>query len=211
MNIAMIGVGGHSKVVRDVILSDSTNQIIGYFDDQFENMMIKEKVYYGPVSLAKKMIHYFSEITFMIGIGNNQTRKRLAQRLDLPDESFMTWIHPSAVVSPSAQIGKGSVVMAHAVINADTRIGTHTIINTSAIVEHDNRLGDFIHVSPNATLTGSVKLGEGSHIGAGATVTPNVTIGEWSIVGAGATVIHDLPSHCTAVGVPAKVKVTGGV
>jgi acetyltransferase EpsM len=46
--------------------------------------------------------------------------------------------------------------------------------------------------------------------GAGAVIIPNIKIGEWSIVGAGATVIHDLPSYCNAVGVPAKIKMKVG-
>ena len=64
-----------------------------------------------------------------------------------------------------------------------------------------------MHISPRATLTGTVSIGNGTHVGAGATIIPNIKIGEWSIIGAGATVIHNIPSNCTAVGTPAKVKV----
>lgn len=214
MKIAIIGEGGHSKVIRDVILTGKANQIVGYFDDRYPDLTLKETLYFGPISSAKKMFSYFSGIQFVVAIGDNQARKRIVQRLDLPDESYMTLIHPSAVVSPEAKIGHGTVIMAHAVVHADTEIGDHTIINTGSIIEHDNQLGDFVHVSPNATLTGSVKLGEGSHVGAGATVIPNVKIGKWSVIGAGATVIDDVPPGRTAVGVPAKEivkKVTGGV
>lgn len=214
MKIAVIGHGGHSKVVRDLILSDGSNQIIGYFDDRYRNLEWRESLYFGPIASVKKMLSFFQNPKIIIAIGNNRTRKNIVQKLNLPAESYATLIHPSAVVSSDAQIGKGTVVMPHSVINADSVIGQHAIINTGAVVEHDNRIGDFVHVSPNAALTGSVKLGEGAHVGTGATVIPAVQIGEWSVIGAGATVIHELPRYCTAVGVPAKVierNVTGGV
>lgn len=48
-------------------------------------------------------------------------------------------------------------------------------------------------------------IGNGVLLGAGATVLGPVVIGEGSQVGAGTLVISDLPSHCVAVGVPAKI------
>jgi serine O-acetyltransferase len=42
-------------------------------------------------------------------------------------------------------------------------------------------------------------------LGAGATVLGPIQIGEASQVGAGTLVISDLPSHCVAVGVPARI------
>lgn len=42
-------------------------------------------------------------------------------------------------------------------------------------------------------------------LGAGATLLGPVTIGEGSQVGAGTLVISDLPAHCVAVGVPARI------
>ncbi|MGQ7110151.1 UDP-N-acetylbacillosamine N-acetyltransferase, partial [Escherichia sp. TWPC-MK] len=77
--------------------------------------------------------------------------------------------------------------------------------NTASVVEHDNCIGDFVHIGPNATLTGTVTIDDGTQIGAGATIIPNLIIGNWSMIGAGATVIHNIPSRCTAVGLPAKI------
>lgn len=214
MNSVIIGQGGHSKVVRDLIVADSKNKIVGVFDDKYESLILKDNIYYGPIDAARRMLTMFDDIEYFVGIGSNEVRKKIVEKLGLPDELYMTLIHPTAVISPGTKIGHGTIIMPQAVINADTEIGRHSIINTGALIEHDNRVGDFVHVSPNATLTGAVEVGVGSHIGAGATVIPNKQIGAWSTIGAGATVIEDIPSFCTAVGIPAKVieqKVAGGV
>ncbi|MEH6947942.1 acetyltransferase [Bacillus sp. JJ634] len=206
MNIVVVGEGGHSKVIKDIILSNSHYNIIGYLDDKYKEEINLEQVFYGPLSMVSKLLEYYSEIKFIIAIGSNSVRKQIVEKLNLPDNYFLSIQHRSAIVSPLSQVGVGTVIMPNAVINADSMIGSHVIINTGAVVEHDNKIDNYAHISPNATLTGSVVIEEGVQVGAGATLIPSVHIGEWSIIGAGATVIHNIPSYSTAVGTPAKVK-----
>jgi acetyltransferase EpsM len=205
MKIVVIGNGGHSKVIRDLGLSQKGNEIVGYLDDKYDDFRLVDNIFLGPIFSAKRITEYFIDIKFVIAIGDNKVRKRIAHEINLPEEYYVTLVHNSAVVSHTAKIGKGTVVMPNTVINADTEIGSHAIINTGAVIEHDCLIGDFTHVSPGATLTGAVQLKEGVSIGAGATIIPNVKIGKWSIIGAGATVINHIPSYCTAVGIPARV------
>lgn len=205
MNIVLIGRGGHSKVVEDIIRSKEEYNIVAYLDDRFSNFDSINGKYVGPLSAINKVSSFFYDISFVITIGNNLIRKRVSQLLGLSNQDYATLIHSTAVVSPSAKIGHGTVVMASAVINADAQIGDHVIINTGAVVEHDNVVGDYAHLSPGAVLTGNVSIGEGSHVGAGGVIIPNVKMREWSILGAGSTAIKDIPAYSTAVGVPAKV------
>lgn len=206
MKFVIIGHGGHSKVISDLVLASRENEIVSYLDDKFEELKMRGKAFYGPIGSLKELIKYFNELKIIIAIGNNLTRKMIVQKLNLPEEMYGTLIHTSAVVSPSAKIGNGTVIMPHAVVNADSQIGKHSIINTGSVVEHDCNLGDFVHISPQASMTGGVQIKEGASVGSGATIIPNSIIGEWSVIGAGATVISHIPSHCTAVGTPAKVK-----
>ncbi|MDH4423924.1 acetyltransferase [Bacillus cereus] len=205
MKIVIIGQGGHSKVVKDIVLSNNESEIVGYLDDRYEEITTVDSIYFGPISTAYEMINYFNQIKFVIAIGDNKARKIIVERLQLSNDCYTTLIHKTAVVSPSAKIGNGTVIMPNVVINADTQIGNHTIINTGSVVEHDNIVGDFVHISPNVTLTGSVIIKEGVHIGAAVTMIPSAKVREWSIIGAGSVVTNDVPPHCTAVGIPAKV------
>lgn len=54
-------------------------------------------------------------------------------------------------------------------------------------------------------------LGDNVFMGAGARVLGNIVIGDNVNIGANAVVIQDLPSNCTAVGVPAKILETSRV
>ncbi|EIT86537.1 hypothetical protein A374_03164 [Fictibacillus macauensis ZFHKF-1] len=202
MKIILIGKGGHSKVIKDMIDLQPSLEIVGYLDQKYPTASWQDGVFYGPMTAASS---FTEDVKFVIAVGDNQIRKRIYIDLKMKENRFATIIHPTAIISPSAKIGYGTVIMASVVIQADAIIGAHTIINTAAVIEHDNVIANYAHISPQATLTGTVSIEEGVHIGAGAIVIPGIHIGAWSIIGAGATVIHNLPSLCTAVGVPARL------
>ncbi len=54
------------------------------------------------------------------------------------------------------------------------------------------------------------RFGNHVDIGAGAKVLGDITIGDHVHIGANAVVLHDVPSHCTVLGIPAKVVVKSG-
>lgn len=205
MNYAIIGHGGHSKVIKDLIESQEGHHIIAYLDDKYELLDSMIDLYIGPVLSIHFILNKFPDVKVVIAIGNNQTRKTIVENLNLPDERYCTLFSREAIISPSAQIDVGSVVMPGAIINADTRVGKHAIINTGAIVDHDCDIGDYIHVSPRGCLTGAVTLQEGALIGTGASIIPGIKIGKWSKIGAGAAVVKHVPDYCKAMGVPARI------
>lgn len=137
-----------------------------------------------------------------LAVGANRARERLLRLLE--GVAVPSLVAPTATVSGSARVGRGSVVFPGAVVNAAARIGDAVIVNTAAVVEHDCSIGDAAHVSPGAVLAGGVSVGPRGWIGAGAVVIPGVSIGEDAVVGAGAVVIRDVPAGTTVVGNPAR-------
>ncbi len=205
MRVAIIGHGGHGRVIQDLLEHFPEHRFIGFLDDQYETFEEQDGFICAPLDYAPRLRSHFYDIRFINAIGDNLIRKKVFERLEIPKDFYLTLVHPKAVVSGSAFIGDGTVVMANAVVNPGAVIQDHVILNTGAIVEHDCRVESFSHISPNATLTGSAIIERGVHIGSGATLLPGVKVGQWTTVGAGSTVLKDLPPYSTAVGVPAKV------
>lgn len=189
----LYGASGHGKVVAE-IAELSGLDIAGFIDDNHE---ITELISY-PVAhqLPSK------PISLLLSIGNNRTRKKIAQ--SLTQVSYKSLIHPRAIVSRHALLKEGTVVMGGVTINAGSNIGKHCIINTNASIDHDCVIGDYVHISPNAALAGDVKVGEGTQIGIGACVIQSVRIGAWCTIGAGAVIIKDVPDGTTVVGNPGR-------
>lgn len=194
--VILIGASGHGKVIFDIVQAQG-DTVIGFLDDNATGVCCGVPIL-GPVLDAKK----YSESKFIIAIGANHIRKRIAEELDV---QWHTAIHPSAVVSPFTVVGEGTVVMPNAVIQTEAVIGCHCIVNTGAIVEHENHIGDYVHLSPRVALGGNVSIGSETHIGIGACVRNNISICQGCVIGAGATVVSNLFESGTYVGVPARL------
>ncbi len=194
--VIIIGSSGHGNVIADIILK-SKDKVIGFLDDDLTRKNPYGVPLLGEISDCCKYV----DKKFIIAIGNNEIRKKIAERY--PDLDYYTAIHPLAIISNKVEIEEGSCVMAGSVINACAKIGKHCIINTASVVEHDCKVGDYTHISPNACLCGTVKVGKSCHIGAGVTVKNNLFITDSTVVGIGAAVIENIVQSGTYIGVPA--------
>jgi len=195
--IYLYGAGGHAKVILETLRAQS-----------FADFRIVDNKKDGLLLGLPIQDHLISEEltpadSIIIAIGNNETRKLFAEKF--ASIKGMQAIHPSANISPTASLGRGTVVMAGVAIQADTRIGKHCIINTNSSIDHDNIIGDFVHISPNAAIAGAVEIGEGTHIGIGACIIQGVKIGNWATIGAGAVIIDDIPDRAVVVGNPGRI------
>ena len=196
--LVIVGASGHGKVVADIA------RLNGYSDIVFldNNTEIKECLGYsviGPDSIIPEI-----EGNLFIAVGNADVRKALMDKHN--DREFPILVHPSAVVSESARIGVGTVIMAGSVINPDTSIGKGCIINTCSSVDHDCNIGNYCHISVGSHLCGTVTVDENVWIGAGATVVNNINICRNVMVGAGAVVLRNIEMPGTYIGVPAHLK-----
>lgn len=199
--LIIIGASGHGKVAADVAIKLNKWSTIAFLDDDDS---VKTCLGFAVIGKTSDAFLYKDISDFFIAVGNNSTRKKIQNDLEVKGISIVSLIHPAAVIGIDVEIGKGTVVMAGAVINSSSSVGKGCIINTSCSLDHDNVIEDFVHISPGATLAGTVKVGEKSWIGAGSTVSNNVSICKECTVGAGAVVVKDIVAPGTYVGVPAR-------
>ena len=202
--LLILGAGGHGRVVAETALISGFASTIAFLDDRPIPPMRK-----WPVlgSLEQALDHSFqAQFPFaFVAIGNPVTRLHWLSRLQVAGYRLPSLIHPSACLSPTAQIGFGSVVLANSVIQTEVVIGVGAILNTACSVDHDSSLADGVHICPGARLAGEVIVGARSWIGIGASVIQQVSIGSDVTVGAGAAVVRDVSNKVTVVGVPARV------
>ena len=139
-------------------------------------------------------------------------QEELAQQLKATfGINFESLIHPSVIVSSTAQIGEGALILAGTVISSNVVIGDHVFINKASIIGHDIQISDFVILQPGVKLSGYVKVEKGATLCVGSIVIENLTVGSGSTVGAGAVVIDNVKGDCMVAGVPAKLKKEGMV
>lgn len=144
-----------------------------------------------------------SETVAICGLGTTR-RWRFVDQMR-PRLDFVTVVHPSAQVSPSARLGEGTIVSPGVVISSRATLGRHVFVNRGALVGHDTSIGDYATVGPGANIAGRCTISSQAWIGIGAVILDGRTIGAASTVGAGAVVVDDVAERVTVMGVPARV------
>lgn len=202
-----VGAGGHAKVVVEILAADPAYDVVGLLDA--DHARAGTSMHGVPVlggdDLLDRQYHGGVSHAF-IGLGgsaDNGPRRRLYEKVSSVGFDVVTAIHPRAVVSPSASLGRGATIAANAVIGPDSSLGENVIVNTGAVVDHDCRVGNHVHVAIGARLASGVVLEDGVHVGAGATVLQGLHVGEDAVIGAGAVVVRDIEPGVVVVGVPA--------
>jgi len=203
-----LGAGGHAKVLIEILRLNDGLELVGLLDN---DPKLKDKSVMGlPVLGDDAMLPKLKANgvrRFFVGIGsvgNASRRKQIFEQALASGMDPVSSIHPSAIISPSATLGRGCMIMAGVVINAFVKVGDDVIVNTGAIVDHDCWLGDHVHIATGARLSGTVHVGHGAHVGSGAVIRNNIGIGDGAIVGVGAAVVKDVGANEVVAGVPAR-------
>ena len=206
-NVLIIGAGGHGMVVADILLQmrkkDSSVNIVGFLDDDraLHGSKILGYEVRGAVGDVKKVEHD----RVIVAVGNNKTRKTVADSLVRMEERFFSAIHPSAVIGHEVTLGQGIMVCGNVVVNPESTVGDHVILNTGCTVDHHNRIEDYVHIAPGVHLGGDVTVRDGALVGIGCSVIPSVHIGKWSVTGAGSVVTGNVADGALVCGVPARL------
>ena len=200
---AIIGYGGHAYVVAESHLSNGNS--LNYYT----NIIQIEK---NPFSLAylgcetdPDFEGWDMNLAFMLGIGDNNLRYKIAQLLLSKHQIIESVIDPNSIISKSANIGVGVFASKGVLVNAFSKIGNFTILNTGCIIEHECAIGIAAHIAPGAVLAGNVKVGNRTFIGANAVIKQGVLIGDDVTIGAGSVILHNVESNSKIVGNPGKL------
>lgn len=139
-SLLIIGAGGHGRVVKEVAEALGYDKIAFLDDNSVEAI--------GKIADSKSFVQEYQAA--FVGIGNNKFRNELLQRLEQEGFVIPALLHPTAYISKTAVIGKGTVVEPKAIVNTNSRVGLGCIISVGAIVDHDVVLEDCVHVNAGA-------------------------------------------------------------
>lgn len=142
---------------------------------------------------------------FLLAIGIPRARRRVAEALLARDAKFLTLVHPTAVVAPSAAIGAGSILCPYSIASDATRLGRFTLMNYHSSLGHDASTGDFSVLSPYATLGGGAAIADDVFLGLHASVGPGKIVGSRSKLSANSAALTDAPADSLVFGVPGRV------
>jgi sugar O-acyltransferase (sialic acid O-acetyltransferase NeuD family) len=206
--LVILGAGGLGREVLfqliDINSKTHSYNILGFVDNtpELKGRTINNFPVLGDNSW---LMDYPDKINVVVCIGNSRIRRRVVEEISQNEKViFPNIIANNVKYSDTVKMGKGCIICFSSVLTVNISIGDFVIINLDCTVGHDASLGDFVTLYPSVNVSGSVSIGRCTEIGTGSNIIQHKTIGDNSIIGAGAVVVRDIPSDCTAVGVPAK-------
>lgn len=140
-SLLIIGAGEFGQLVKELAELQGYEKI-AFLDDN-SGLAI------GKTADYQKFTKEYSH--FIVAIGNPVVRRNVVEMLE-PCFTLATIMHPTAVISPSAQIEKGCVIEAHTVINTGTKVGKACLINAGSVVNHNSIVSDYCQVDCNAVV-----------------------------------------------------------
>jgi sugar O-acyltransferase (sialic acid O-acetyltransferase NeuD family) len=212
--VIILGAGGTGGDVLDWF-AEFTAQGLGYCpraflddDERKWGTELRSVPVLGPLRSAQE----YPTAKFVDALGSPANFARRPDLLSaIPEDRFLTLVHPRAYLSRTVQIGSGSLVYPHVAVSSGVRIGSHVTILANVVVNHDAVIGDYSIVASAVSLSGGVSIGTCCYIGAGSHLIQGAVIGDGSLVGMGSVVIREVPPRTVVVGNPARVLRGGAV
>lgn len=198
VNVIIVGAGGHGAELDEYIslynkLEGSPKyKIEGFLDDNAENY--ERYQLSGPLLGGITLHKIRTDCFYIMGIANLEYKKKFVELFLGNGARFLTFVHPTAYVSPSAKLGDGVIIAPFANIGPNVKIGDFTLVNSRASLGHDVEVGSFNFIAPNVCFSGFTKIGNENLFGIGSLTIPHIEIGNNNKISAGMVVDKNVHS-----------------
>ena len=163
MNLLILGAGSQGPVVKEIAEALDVFHKIAYLDDDPDNKLAMDACanYEQYVNLYPIAIPSF---------GDSFLREKWVDKLEKAGYILPTLIHPSATVSPSAEIGMAVVIEARSIISAGASVGEGVIASSGSVIEAMAKVGEFAHIGAAAMVSKNAVVPPYKRISSGAVV-----------------------------------------
>jgi acetyltransferase EpsM len=187
--IIILGCGSHAAELVDYIeyinKTSTQNQynIIGLMDVTEEHYHHYGYNYPYLGDIDEHIVDV--EVFYLLGIGNLTIRTKVLEEFKLKNAKFTGIIHPTALISDSAEIGEGTIISHNASVGPKAKIGRFNVINSRCTIGHDSIIGENNFISPQVVLGGGSKVGDNNLLGTNSCLIPEIEVGNNNKIMAG--------------------------
>lgn len=196
-NLILVGGGGFALEIYAYLIEEIRNQTLTGLTikgvlDKSSNCELLEKhpeiQYLGGIGEYAKEENDFA----LIAVGSAMTRRNIVEQLKVICLPLYSYIHSSAYVSVTADVGQGVFIAPHCIVSAHSQISDNVVLNVYCGVGHGAKIGMHCVMSPYSVINGDCQLGEAVFLGSRVTLNPKVIVGSFSLIDAGCILREDI-------------------
>lgn len=206
--IVILGSGSHGIDILECMLEQNRiserYQPLGFLDDRPAQPTVHGFPVLGGLGEVPGLA---SEVQFVTAIGSpNSYRSKpaLLGSLGIAPHRWASVVHPSAWVSPWAEVGRGCVILQQCTLSAGCRLADQVVLLPGCRVSHDTMVDDFNTLATGVILSGFVRVEANCYLGAGSLVRERLTLGRGCLVGMGSVVVKGVAAGERVAGNPAR-------
>ena len=188
-------------------LSGNNFEIIGFIDDCLSNNS-RDLMGFPLLGTFDVLQRYQNDAYVFNSIARDASvKQKSTERLKQLGASFTSCVHKTALVSPTASIGVGSIVGPYVVLEHNSVLSDFVTVNSHSIIAHDSYIGSMSIVNYASVICGSVRIGDHVYIGSNSIIQPGIEVGSCTTIGAASNVNHSIGEnqlHCNATAVRLK-------
>ena len=149
--LLILGAGGLGQMIGEVAAATRRWDHIAFLDDAVHGPAVVGRC--GDYILLKDQ---YPEA--VAALGDNRQRLGWTKKLLAAGYAVPSIIDPTAVVSPSAALGPGCLVLQSAIVNTHAALGMACLVNSGAIVDHNAVVADGAHVNLQTVVKSWARL-----------------------------------------------------
>ncbi len=211
--VVIIGGKGTAVVIAEQIYDAHERfgmniEVLGF---AFDDPAYKDGINGWPVLCGTReaydMFKHDESVKFVYALYRSDILKeRIALRdsLNIPIDRFLSFVHPSAYIAKSAQLGKANIILANCAINCNVVMGNYNTMQTGSLIGHDTRLGDNNFIAAHTCIGSNLKIGNGNFTGLNCSIKNFVEMGDYNLIGMASNVVKNVSDGNLLIGNPAK-------
>lgn len=163
-NLLILGAGQYGVMAKEIAEAMGIFGKIAFLDDSYVNTPAapsdsprhpeqREGSCSALIGTFKDLLKFATEFSYgFVAIGNPALRRHLTEQLLQNNMTPAKLVHPTAYVSPSAQLQKGCCIEPNATVQAGAVVAAASFVSSGAVIRHNAFIGEFCHVDCNVVV-----------------------------------------------------------
>jgi sugar O-acyltransferase (sialic acid O-acetyltransferase NeuD family) len=192
-----------APIIADLNTAGSAYEIVAILDDDtaLHGKRFGNAVVAGPLAA----IADYPDARVIFGIGSHRTRLqrlRILRNVGLPEDRYLTVVHPAARIYPDATVGAGAIIHAGVVVASEARVDPFAVITFNAIIGNRTVVGWGALIASAAVVLSDAVIGPCAFVGASVTIAEKVQVGAGAMVGMGSVLTRNVADGAFVLGNP---------